>query len=89
MSFKKTCFRSYEERFLWEKRFQEKGKAIYHFLICSKIDLEKKVGILSIKIESKKHVNFKIEKNEVSKTHKNREKPAKNRAKMFCFYQQN
>ena len=77
MSFKKTCFRSYEERFLWEKRFQEKGKAIYHFLICSKIDLEKKVGILRVKIEIKKHKNFEIEQNAVLKTHKNRGKPAK------------
>ena len=79
MSFKKTCFTSNE------KRFQEKGKAIYHFLIRSKIDLEKKVGILSVKIESKKHVNFKIEKNEVSKTHKNREKPAKTGRKCCAF----
>jgi len=47
--------------------------------------LEKKVGILSVKIESKKHVNFKIEKNEVLKTHKNREKPAKTEQKCFAF----
>jgi len=47
--------------------------------------LEKKVGILSVKIESKKHVNSKIEKNEVLKTHKSREKPAKTEQKCFAF----
>jgi len=47
--------------------------------------LEKKVRILSVKIEPKKHVNFKIERNEVSKMHKNREKPAKTERKCCVF----
>ena len=50
-----------------------------------KIELEKKVGNIERKIESKKHVNFKIEKNEVSKMNKNREKPAKTEQKYFAF----